>query len=124
MNFARFAISSDLTSGEAFSCRRVIVLESRNTNSKYQSYIEPTPIFVQKAVERCHIILPDTPKPTSAICFEGQFYAYVRFFPSVEAARRKASLMAERGNAVILTRVPKGLVLWVHEPEAQLAAKS
>lgn len=83
--------------------------------------MEPTPIFSQKLVDRCHIVLPDTPKPTSAICYEGQYYAYVKFFPNVETARQKADLMTQRGNAVLLTRVPKGLVLWVHEPDATLA---
>jgi hypothetical protein len=53
------------------------------------------------------------------VCFEGQFYAYVKFFPTVEAARQKANLMIQRGNTVLLTRVPKGLVLWVLEPDAQ-----
>jgi hypothetical protein len=87
------------------------------------SVLEPTPIFSQKVIDRCHVVLPDTPKPTSAVCYDGQFYAYVKFFTDVEAARRKAQLLAQRGNAVILTRVPKGLVLWVHEPEAQLVHK-
>lgn len=81
--------------------------------------MEPTPIFAQKLVDRCHIALPDTPKPTSAIFYEGRYYAYVKFFPNVETARQKADLMAKRGNSVILTRVPKGLVLWVLEPDAE-----
>jgi hypothetical protein len=85
--------------------------------------MEPTPIFSQKLVDRCHILLPDTSKPTSAIYYEGQYYAYVKFFPTVEIARQKAALLAQRGNLVLLTRVPKGLVLWVHEPEAQPIAK-
>ncbi|MBE9179762.1 hypothetical protein IQ268_14425 [Oculatella sp. LEGE 06141] len=100
------------------------MLEMPKDKSNYQNYVEPTPIFVQKLVERCHIALPDTPKPTSAIFYEGQFYAYVRFFSSVDVARQKAALMTARGNNVILTRVPRGLVMWVHEPEARLAQKS
>lgn len=84
-----------------------------------QPAMEPTPIFAQKIVDRCHVTLPGTPKPTSAIFYEGQYYAYVRFFPTVETARQKAQLMSQRGNTVILTRVPKGLVLWVLEPDAQ-----
>lgn len=80
---------------------------------------EPTPIFSQKLVDRCHILLPDTSKPTSAIHYEGRYYAYVKFFSTVEIARQKAVLIAQRGNLVLLTRIPKGLVLWVHEPDAQ-----
>lgn len=85
--------------------------------------IEPTPIFSQKLVDRCHILLPDTPKPTSAIHYDGHYYAYVKFFPTVEVARQKAELMTQRGYTVLLTRVPKGLVLWVCEPDAQPATK-
>lgn len=92
-------------------------------SSSWQAYTrnspEPTPIFVQKLVDCCHILLPGTDKPSSAICYEGQFYSYVRFFSDVAAARQKAELMHQRGNVVILTRVPKGLVLWVLEPDAR-----
>jgi hypothetical protein len=84
-----------------------------------QNTAEAAPIFAQKLVDRCHVLLPDESKPTSAICYEGQFYAYVKFFSTVEAARQKAALLTKRGNTAILTRVPKGLVLWVLEPDAQ-----
>lgn len=85
--------------------------------------MEPTPIFSQKLVDRCHILLPDTPTPTSAIYYEGRYFSYVRFFPSVDIARQKADLLMQRGNAVLLTRIPKGLVLWVYEPDAQPVGK-
>jgi hypothetical protein len=85
--------------------------------------LEPTPIFMQSLVSRCHVLLPDTTHPTSAIRFEGDFYVFVKCFPSVEAAREKADMLRRRGDLVILTRVPKGLVLWVLEPDAQLAEK-
>ncbi|MBD1996316.1 hypothetical protein H6F88_31060 [Oculatella sp. FACHB-28] len=87
--------------------------------SQHASSPEPTPILFQKVVDKCHVLLPDTPRPTSAIIFEDQFYVFVKFFPTVEAARRGAQRMTDRGNTVVLTRIPKGLVLWVLEPEAQ-----
>ncbi|HEY9697995.1 MAG TPA: hypothetical protein V6D10_12075 [Trichocoleus sp.] len=86
--------------------------------------VEPTPIFAQKVIERCHIILPDTPKPTSAVFYDGNYYAFVKCFPTVEAARQKAELMTQRGNTVILTRIPKGLVLWVLEHDARPVERS
>lgn len=81
--------------------------------------VEPTPIFSQKLVDCCHIRLPDTPKPTSAIYYESRYYSFVKLFPTVETARQKAALMTQRGHLVLLTRVPKGLVLWVYEADAQ-----
>lgn len=99
------------------------MVEYSNLRSYNQNSTEPTPIFVQKLVDCCHVLLPGTTKPTSAICYDGQFYTYVKIFPTVEVARQKAELMTKRGNTVILTRVPKGLVLWVLEPEAKPVPK-
>lgn len=92
-----------------------------NYSGSNRSFTESAPIFAQKLVDRCHVFLPGESKPTSAICYDGQFYAYVKFFSTPEAARQKAELLVQRGNTAILTRVPKGLVLWVLEPDAQPA---
>jgi hypothetical protein len=78
------------------------------------------PIVMQKVTDRCHVILPGTTKPTSAISFDDNFYIFVKFFPSDAIARQKAELMVSRGNQVVLTRIPKGLVLWTMEADAQL----
>lgn len=78
------------------------------------------PIVMQKVTDRCHVVLPGTAKPTSAITFDDNFYIFVKFFPSDAIARHKADLMVSRGNQVVLTRVPKGLVLWTLESDAEL----
>ena len=78
------------------------------------------PIIMQKVTDRCHVVLPGTAKPMSAITFDDKFYIFVKFFPSDAVARQKADLMVSRGNQVVLTRVPKGLVLWTLESDAEL----
>lgn len=88
---------------------------SLQTHSK-----ELIPIVMQKVTDRCHVLLPKTAKPMSAISFEDKFYIFVKFFPSDTVARQKADLMVSRGNQVVLTRVPKGLVLWTLESDAEL----
>ncbi|MBW4517233.1 MAG: hypothetical protein KME11_18660 [Timaviella obliquedivisa GSE-PSE-MK23-08B] len=70
--------------------------------------------------DRCHLVLPGTAKPTSAITFDDKFYIFVKFFPSDAMVRQKADLMVSRGNQVVLTKVPEGLVLWTLEPDAEL----
>lgn len=80
-------------------------------------------ILDQRLVKRCHIQLPDMPKPMSAIYYQGYFYSYVRFFASLEAAQRAAMRLITKGNTVVFTQVAKGLVLWVLEAEAQVASK-
>lgn len=82
------------------------------------------PVLVeQRLVKGCHIYLPDTPKPMSAISYEGRFYSYVRFFADLASAQRAGERLVARGNTVVFTQVAKGFVLWVYEAEAQLASK-
>jgi hypothetical protein len=86
--------------------------------------IQPLQVLARQAFKTCHVQLPDLPDATSAIYYNRQFYCYVRFYPTVEAAQRGAQRLMDRGNPVVLTQVPKGLVLWVSEPDATLATKS
>jgi hypothetical protein len=79
------------------------------------------PIVDRWMVKGCHIYLPDTPKPVSAICYNNLLYSYVKLCPNLEAAQRAAGRLMERGNRVVLTQVPKGLVLWVLEVDAKIA---
>jgi hypothetical protein len=114
---ANLALEFATISGEAF------MLDSSDPFFLAESAaISPT-ILDQGVVKRCHIQLPDMPKPMSAIYYQGCFYSYVRFFTSLEAAQRAANRLVARGNAVVFTQVVKGLVLWVLEAEAQLASK-
>ncbi len=82
-----------------------------------------TPVLERSSFRGCHIRLPDTPKPLSAIIYKGNYYSYVRCFPDLDSAQRGAGRMIERGNIVVLTQTGKGLVLWVFEADAQLAVK-
>ena len=95
----------------------------RDPASSHQHPAPPILTFAHKNLRRCHVVLPDTPDPIGAIVYEGRFYAYVKFFPTADAAQRGAKRMMDKGNKILLTRVPKGLVLWVHEPEARLVRK-
>ncbi|OLP17570.1 hypothetical protein BST81_14675 [Leptolyngbya sp. 'hensonii'] len=79
-------------------------------------------ILDQSAVKRCHIRLLDVPRPMGAIYYRKQFYSFVKIFPAMDAAMRGAQRLISRGNSVILTTTPKGIALWVLEPEAQLVS--
>jgi hypothetical protein len=80
-------------------------------------------VLDQRTVTRCHATLPDVSKPVGAILYQNRIYTYVKFFADQAAAFRGANRMLHKGNTVVLTEVPKGLVLWVYEPEAQQANK-
>ncbi|MBD2098110.1 hypothetical protein H6F90_23855 [Trichocoleus sp. FACHB-591] len=103
--------------GEAF------MLDSSDPLFMAESAATSLAILDQRLVKRCHIQLPDMPNPMSAIFYQGCFYSYVRFFPSLETAQKAAGRLLTKGNAVVFTQVAKGLVLWVLEAEAQLASK-
>ncbi|NJP09444.1 MAG: hypothetical protein HC866_08115 [Leptolyngbyaceae cyanobacterium RU_5_1] len=77
------------------------------------------PILNRKAVRYCHIVLPDLPKPVSAILYGGKLYSYVRLYPTLASAQRATERLMVRGNTVVLTEVRKGLIVWVFESDAQ-----
>ncbi|MBM0743527.1 hypothetical protein JOY44_18235 [Phormidium sp. CLA17] len=81
-------------------------------------------IINRKLFKNCHITLPDLSSPISAIQYQGNFYSYFRYFPTLETAQRVAGRLGNNGNVVVLTQIPKGLVLWIFESEAQLAKSS
>jgi uncharacterized protein (DUF1778 family) len=114
---SNFVLGSATISGEAF------MLDSSNPFFLAESTATSPAILDQRLVKRCHIQLPDTSKPMSAICYQECFYSYVRLFTSLEAAQRAAARLVARGNTVVFTQVAKGLVLWVLETEAQVASK-
>jgi hypothetical protein len=72
---------------------------------------------------RCHATLPDVSKPVGAVLFQSRIYTYAKFFLVRAAAVRGANRMLHKGNTVVLTEVPEGLVLWIYKPEAQQANK-
>ncbi len=78
------------------------------------------PILDSAKPNKCHIHVPDDVRPISAIYYQGKFYGYARVFPSVESAERVAERLAQQGTEYVFTKVKKGLVLWVLEPEAHL----
>ena len=92
-----------------------------HTTPEFTSSALSIPILHGKSVKSCHITAPDLPKPMGAILYEGKYYSYFRYYDDVEAVQRAATRLIARGDRVLLTRVRKGLVLWVFEPEAQLA---
>jgi hypothetical protein len=79
------------------------------------------PILNRQLVVNCHITVPDLPKPVGAIAYGGKFYSYFRCYPDVDSVQRAAARLIARGDLILLTQVRKGLVLWVFEPDAQLA---
>ncbi|NEQ96555.1 MAG: hypothetical protein F6K30_07505 [Cyanothece sp. SIO2G6] len=82
---------------------------------------EPTPVLPISGVKRCHILLPDTPKPIGGVAYGDQYYSYVMAYAEEAAAQRGAARLVSKGEKVLLTTNARQLILWVMEPNAQKA---
>ncbi|MDX2096725.1 MAG: hypothetical protein SFW36_03030 [Leptolyngbyaceae cyanobacterium bins.59] len=83
-----------------------------------------TPLVLEaNAVKRCHVQVPDLPRPVAAIAYRKQFYSYVKSFPENEAAEKAARRLLAKGDSVILIPSPKGMALWAWEPDAEPVRK-
>ena len=83
------------------------------------SYPGASKILHRNSVKTCHIVLPDTPKPIGAIAYDNKLYSFVKAYPIQAVAERAVDRLIQHGNQVVLTETPKGLVLWVFEPDAK-----
>jgi hypothetical protein len=96
-------------------------MQSRSGSTSAGKAVPSLLLLSRNDVRTCHIILPEDPKPISAIRYQNRFYSYLKFFPRTEPAQQAARRLIIKGERVILTQIPKGLILWVFEPDAQLA---
>jgi hypothetical protein len=81
----------------------------------------PTKIIQSKnQYHTCRIKVPDLEKPVAAVCVDQEYYS---FFKAVEAADKTLEIVAKLGHvgdSTVITKTPKGYVIWVKEPNAQL----
>ncbi|MDG2615682.1 hypothetical protein P7L53_05430 [Thermoleptolyngbya sichuanensis XZ-Cy5] len=72
----------------------------------------------------CHIVLPDSNERTAAIALAGEYYSFFRVEKSEARAQSICAKLMQRGHQPVITRVPKGFVVWTLEPNAQLATQA
>lgn len=70
---------------------------------------------------RCHVLLMDEENPTAAIEVDGNYYSFFRVVNEPDRVAQLIDRLTRKSNAkVMVTEIPKGYALWVHEPEARL----
>ena len=79
----------------------------------------PLPTVPMPSLQRCHILVPDEPKPMGAVVYNAGYYSYVMAYTNEAAAQRGARRLLQKGNRVVLTTTPRRLILWVLEPDAK-----
>ena len=75
----------------------------------------------RKAYHRCHILLMDEENPMAAIEVDGNYYSFFRVVNEPDRVAQLIDRLTRKSNAqVVVTEIPKGYALWVHEPDATL----
>ena len=70
---------------------------------------------------RCHVLLMDEENPTAAIEVDGNYYSFFRVVNEPDRANQLIDRLTRKSNSqVMVTEIPKGYALWVHEPDARL----
>ncbi len=85
--------------------------------------LAPLVILSPKSVSFCHVSIPDHSRPCSALRYQDHYYLFVRVFADRAKAQEVAKRLTTKGDAVVLTELPKGYGLWVLEPTAQPVAE-
>ncbi|MEO1211476.1 MAG: hypothetical protein AAFX78_18340 [Cyanobacteria bacterium J06638_20] len=66
----------------------------------------------------CHVVLSDTGERLAAIQFDGNYYSFFRSVTEKQRALELSRKLQNRGDSVVITKTPKGFVLWVLETTA------
>jgi hypothetical protein len=67
----------------------------------------------------CHIQTADSAQRLAAICVDEAYYSFFRATAEQQTALKLAARLQQRGDRVVLTKLPKGYGVWVLEPDAQ-----
>ncbi|XGW00092.1 MAG: hypothetical protein ACAF41_14295 [Leptolyngbya sp. BL-A-14] len=68
--------------------------------------------------QTCRISLPDVPERVLAICFDEQYYRFVKLVTEEEQALHMATKLDQRGETTIVTQVDDRYAVWAMDPEA------
>lgn len=68
--------------------------------------------------QTCRISLPDVPERVLAICFNEQYYRFVKLIMEEGQALHLAAKLDQRGETAIVTQVDDRYAVWAMEPEA------
>ncbi len=72
----------------------------------------------------CRIAVPDLDRPVAAIEVNNSYYSLFQVAPDLNRAETIAQRLAQRGDDVIITAIPKGGAIWVKEINARLVTSS
>lgn len=89
--------------------------------SSHPSSMPPHLLESRSQYRSCHIVLIDTGERLPAIQFDGEYYSFFRSVPEQQRAIELGNKLQNRGHAAVITKTPKGFVVWAFEPHARPA---
>ena len=90
---------------------------------EYETAFHPGNMVTTKIIEsrsqyrHCHITVPDLEHPVAAVFVDGEFYSFLKAVKKAEKAIEIAAKLGNSGDKTVITKTPKGYVIWVREPE-------
>ncbi len=78
----------------------------------------------QTEYERCHLSLPDEAAPIAGIRFRGDYYSFFKVVSTENRANQLVDRLVSKGRRTVVTSIPKGYCIWIHEATAQIKGKS
>ena len=73
--------------------------------------------------ERCHLSLPDEATPIAGINFKGDYYSFFKVVVTLDRANQLVDRLVSRGSRAVVTSIPKGFCIWVHEATAKARSR-
>jgi hypothetical protein len=82
----------------------------------------PTPflvLFSRQQYHTCHIKVSDIDRPIAALTVGKDFYSFFRAIVSGREVFKFIMRLSYRGDRFVVTIMPKGYAVWLHEPHVQ-----
>jgi len=73
--------------------------------------------------ERCHLSLPDEATPIAGINFKGDYYSFFKVVTTLDRANQLVDRLVNKGSRAVVTSIPKGFCIWVHEATAKASSR-
>ncbi|MGI0490709.1 hypothetical protein ACN4EG_02760 [Alkalinema pantanalense CENA528] len=67
----------------------------------------------------CYITLADEVKPIAAIEYQDAYFSFFKTVADRSRADQLAAKLLNKGNSLVMVEIPRGVSLWIYEPDAQ-----
>lgn len=73
--------------------------------------------------QHCHLLIADEENPSAGLNVNGEYYVFFRVVQDLTRGRQLTERLAKGNHKTVVTRIPKGYAIWVHEPSACLHSR-